>query len=172
MILNAFGYAGRALYLTKRFFVNRPVEKLIGPDVTSDQMNDAASGTALDLIFAYGVTELFFQVASKILREQGIETRFAHLDSTTFTLHGEYNSESEDIVMDRSVLFREKYRRVSRFEMGHAGSRDVERSEGGIFFNRSEYDLGAQLNSPLFAHINSLPLKTRFSDKEINRTDK
>jgi transposase len=97
MILNALGYAGRALYLTKRFFVNRPVEKLIGPDVTSNQMNDAALGTALDSLYEYGVTELFFKVASKILREQGIETRFAHLDSTTFTLHGEYNSECEDI---------------------------------------------------------------------------
>jgi transposase len=97
MILNALGYAGRALYLTKRFFVNRPVEQLIGPDVTAEQFNDAALGTALDSIYKYGVTELFFQIASKILREQGIETRFAHLDSTTFTLHGEYNSECEDI---------------------------------------------------------------------------
>jgi transposase len=97
MILNALGYAGRALYLTKRFFVNRPVEKLIGSDVTSDQLNDAALGTALDSLYEYGVTELFFQVASKILREQGIETRFAHLDSTTFTLHGEYNSEFDDV---------------------------------------------------------------------------
>ena len=59
--------------------------------------NDAALGTALDSIFKYGVTELFFQVASKILREQGIETRFAHLDSTTFTLHGEYNSEFDEV---------------------------------------------------------------------------
>ena len=72
MIINALGYAGRALYLTKRFFVNRPVEQLVGPDVTSNQLNDAALGTALDSIFEYGVTELFFQVASQILREQGI----------------------------------------------------------------------------------------------------
>jgi transposase len=68
MILNALGYAGRALYLTKRFFVNRPVEKLIGLNVTWGQLNDAALGTALDSLYTYGVTELFFQVASKILR--------------------------------------------------------------------------------------------------------
>jgi len=97
MIINALGYAGRALYLTKRFFVNRPVEQLVGPDVTSNQLNDSALGTALDSIFEYGVTELFFQVASKILQEQGIETRFAHLDSTTFTLHGEYNSDGDEV---------------------------------------------------------------------------
>jgi transposase len=97
MIINALGYAGRALYLTKRFFVNRPVDQLVGPDVTSEQLNDAALGTALDSLYEYGVTELFFKVASQILREQGIETRFAHLDSTTFSLHGEYNSEYDDV---------------------------------------------------------------------------
>jgi transposase len=73
------------------------VEQLVGPDVTSNQLNDATLRTALDLLFEYGVTELFFQVASQILREQGIETRFAHLDSTTFTLHGEYNSEFDEV---------------------------------------------------------------------------
>jgi transposase len=36
-------------------------------------------------------------VASKILKDQGIDTRFAHLDSTTFSLHGEYNSDDVDI---------------------------------------------------------------------------
>lgn len=97
MILNALGYSGRALYLTKRFFVNRPVEVLVGPGVTADKLHDASLGTALDALFEYGVTELFFHVASRILKEQGIETRFAHLDSTTFSLHGEYNSDDEDI---------------------------------------------------------------------------
>ena len=41
MILNALGYSGRAMYLTKRFFVNRPLEKLVGPDVTPSKLNDA-----------------------------------------------------------------------------------------------------------------------------------
>lgn len=97
MILNALGFAGRALYLTKRFFISRPIENLIGPDITANQLHDTSLGKALDAIYEYGITELFFQVASKILLEFGIKTQFAHLDSTTFSLHGEYNSEAEDI---------------------------------------------------------------------------
>ncbi len=95
MILNALGYSGRALYLTKRFFINRPVETLIGKGITASKLNDASLGTALDAIYKYGITELFYQVTSKILKKQGIETRFAHLDSTTFSLHGQYNSEDD-----------------------------------------------------------------------------
>lgn len=88
MIVNALGLSGRAVYLTKRYYVNRPVEVLIGAGIQASQLNDASLGTALDTIYEYGITELFFQVASIILRQQGIETRFAHLDSTTFSLHG------------------------------------------------------------------------------------
>jgi transposase len=97
MILNALGLSGRALYLTQRFFVSRPVETLIGEGITASKLNDASLGTALDAIFEYGITELFFHVASGVLKDQGIETRFAHLDSTTFSLHGEYNSEDEEV---------------------------------------------------------------------------
>jgi transposase len=52
-------------------------------------------GNSIDLIFIW--SQAVFQVASKILREQGIKMRFAHPDSTTFTLYGEYNSEHKDI---------------------------------------------------------------------------
>jgi transposase len=97
MILNALGFTGRALYLTKRFFTNRPVETLIDPEVTADKLHDSSLGTALDSLYKYGVTEIFFYVAYKILKDQGIETRFGHLDSTTFSLHGEYNSNNEDV---------------------------------------------------------------------------
>jgi transposase len=83
MILNALGLNRRALYLTKRFFISRPVETLIGTGVTARKLNDASLSTALDAIYEYGITELFYNIASKILPKQGIRTRFAHLDSTS-----------------------------------------------------------------------------------------
>jgi transposase len=48
-------------------------------------------------LYECGITELFFSVASQILADQGIETRFAHLDSTTFSVYGEYNDETEEL---------------------------------------------------------------------------
>jgi len=95
MVLNAMGFTGRPLYLTPRFYESRPVDTLIREGLSSADFHDYSLGTALDALYDHGITELFFSLASQILAEQGIETRFAHLDSTTFSVYGEYNSEQE-----------------------------------------------------------------------------
>ncbi len=104
MILNALGLSGRALYLTRRFFVNRPVEELIAPHIKAEDHHDYSLGTALDAIYEYGITELFSTVAASILAANGISTRFAHLDSTTFSLHGQYNSELDSDEIEEGVI--------------------------------------------------------------------
>ncbi len=104
MILNALGLSGRALYLTKRFFVNRPVDQLIAPHIGAEDLHDFSLGTALDEIYDHGITELFSSVASTVLASHGISTRFAHLDSTTFSLHGVYNSAHEAQNIEEGVV--------------------------------------------------------------------
>lgn len=104
MILNALGLSGRALYLTKRFFVNRPVDQLIAPHIKADDLHDYSLGTALDAIYEYGITELFSSVAESVLAANDITTRFAHLDSTTFSLHGQYNSEFDGDEIEEGVV--------------------------------------------------------------------
>ena len=104
MVLNAMGFTGRPLYLTSRFFDNRPVDTLIREGLSSGDLHDYSLGTALDALYEYGITELFSSVASQILNEQGIDTRFAHLDSTSFSVYGEYNDEDEDEEPDDAVI--------------------------------------------------------------------
>lgn len=104
MIMNALGFSGRALYLTPRFYKNRPVDVLVGEGLTAEHLNDASLGTALDALYETGVTELFFSVTQQILKRYGIPTRFAHLDSTTFSLHGEYNSEHDPENIPEGVI--------------------------------------------------------------------
>jgi len=104
MILNALGFTGRALYLTPRFYSSRPVEVLVGEGIQSSDLHDSSLGTALDAIYEYGITELFYSVAQSILPRYGISTRFSHLDSTTFSLHGVYNSEEEEADIDEGVI--------------------------------------------------------------------
>jgi transposase len=104
MILNALGFTGRALYLTPRFYSSRPVEVLVGEGIQSGDLHDSSLGTALDAIYEYGITELFYSVAQNILPRYGISTRFSHLDSTTFSLHGVYNSEEEESDIDEGVI--------------------------------------------------------------------
>jgi len=80
------------------------VDVLVGNGLTAEHLNDASLGTALDALYETGVTELFFSVSQQILKRYGIQTRFAHLDSTTFSLHGEYNSEWDSEKIPEGVI--------------------------------------------------------------------
>lgn len=93
MVLNGLGFVGRALYLTPEFFRNKPVDVLIGEGVTAEMLNDDALGDALDRLYEAGVTELFAQVAARACAHYGIDSRFRHLDTSSFHLHGEYERE-------------------------------------------------------------------------------
>ena len=83
MILNALGFTGRALYLTPRFCASRSVYVLVGEGLQASDLHDSSLGTALDVIYERGITELFYSVAQNILTRYGISTRFSYLDSTT-----------------------------------------------------------------------------------------
>ena len=93
MIVNALGFTGRALYLTPQFYKGRPTELLLGEEVRAEDLHDDCLGTALEALYEEGITELFYKVASHALQSYGVEHRFVHLDSTTFSLHGAYESE-------------------------------------------------------------------------------
>lgn len=96
MILNALGFSGRALYLTPDFFRNRPVDLLIGKGVEADDLHDDCLGTALDALYNHGITELFYQLASRALKTYQIEHRYVHLDTSTFSLHGKSYEDADD----------------------------------------------------------------------------
>ena len=62
----------------------------------ASDFNDDSLGRALDALYEKGVTEAFATVASKALTTYEVEHRFVHLDSTTFSLHGAYEADSDD----------------------------------------------------------------------------
>lgn len=96
MIINALGFTGRALYLTPKFMKNKPTEVLIGEGITEQDLNENALGTALDALYKAGLTELFYTIASSALKQFNIKHNFVHLDTTSISLHGKYNSEDPD----------------------------------------------------------------------------
>jgi len=104
MILNALGFTGRALYLTPRFYTSRPVDVLVGSGLKASDLHDSSLGTALEAIYEYGITELFYSVAKNILDRYRIPMRFSHLDSTTFSLHGQYNSEEDEAEIAEGII--------------------------------------------------------------------
>jgi transposase len=95
MVLNGLGFVRQSLYLTPQFFETRPTERLIGEGIEPDHLHDDTLGGALDSLYECGVTELFRDVSAHAIDQLGLTSRFAHLDATSFSFHGEYESEEE-----------------------------------------------------------------------------
>ena len=94
MVLNALGFVGRPLYLTPEFFANKPVEVLIRPGIRAEMLNDDSLGRALDALWESGLTEVFAQVAAHALTHFGLWSRFVHVDTSSFHVHGAYEASS------------------------------------------------------------------------------
>ncbi len=93
MILNGLGFVNQRLYLVPEFFRNKPVERLLGVGITADQLNDDTLGRTLDAIFASNPTEVYASVAANSCAIWGLTPKFAHLDSTSFHVDGQYNAD-------------------------------------------------------------------------------
>ena len=96
MVLNGLGFTHRALYLTPLFFRDKPLERLLGPGIEAEHLNDDVLGRALDRIYADGPTHLFAQLAVRAVQRLGLRCRFGHLDATSFHVDGDYNRDAEE----------------------------------------------------------------------------
>ncbi len=98
MILNGLGFLSAPLYLFGEFFSGKATEHLIAPGVRPDHLNDDRLGRVLDKLFEADLTELFVGVASKAAKRFGLpeEPRSVHLDSTSFHLHGRYETDDDE----------------------------------------------------------------------------
>ena len=94
MVLNGLGFTGRALYLMPEYMENKPVELLISEELVASDFNDDTLGRALDDLFQAGITELFAQVAQEAVATYQLDVAFAHTDSSSFSLSGQYESEA------------------------------------------------------------------------------
>jgi len=95
MILNGLGYINRTLYLSSHFFEDKPLDLLLGIDITADDINDDMLGRHLDEIASYGTTKLFSEIVFEICLEQNLLGKSYHLDTTTLTLYGDYENYPE-----------------------------------------------------------------------------
>ena len=96
MILNTLGFSERALYLTPHFYKNKPVSLLLGENIKNEDLNAYTLGHALDEIAEYGCSKLFSELAFEIAIEKKLLNNINHVDTTTFSFHGNYNNNAED----------------------------------------------------------------------------
>jgi transposase len=99
MILNGLGFTNRRLYLTHQFFETKPVERLLDADIKAEDLTDYTLGHTLDEIWEYGSSQLFGEVAFETALENDLLGQLNHLDTTSISVHGEYETKEEPNVI-------------------------------------------------------------------------
>jgi len=158
MILNGLGFVNRALYLMPHFFKDKPVERLLGPGITAEQLNDDTQGRALDAIDEYGAERLYAPLAAQSVQRLGLACRIGHLDSTSFHTDGRYNR--DDTPAAGVVQITQGYSRDHRPDLNQVVLQLISENQAGIPLlmaplsgNRSDQ---TTFRDPLEAHIQQL----------------
>lgn len=103
MILNGLGFIDSRLYLFPDFLKDKPIEKLFNRELKAEWFNDDALGRCLDAIAEYGVTKFFTELSFQIGHSRGLLGRSANLDTTTLTLYGAYEDNTEALSEENQI---------------------------------------------------------------------
>jgi transposase len=116
MILNGLGFVSAPLYLFQEFFEGKATEHLIAPGVKPEHLNDDKLGRVLDKLFGADLTKVFVNCAMKAASRYGVLERSTsvHLDSTSFHLHGDYETEREEEEPEAAISITHGYSRDQR----------------------------------------------------------
>tara|TARA_B100001971_G_C17963667_1_gene418735 strand:+ start:103 stop:708 length:606 start_codon:yes stop_codon:yes gene_type:complete len=150
MLLNGLGFTQRPLSLTPQFFVNKPLERLFRPGVQADHFNRFKLGRSLDKVFDYGCDTLFGELSLAACQQEGVDRRFRHVDTTTFSLHGDYVPERDE----QAILITQGYSKDHRPDLKQAVLELMTAQDGGIPLVSQSWDGNASdttiLDTPEF----------------------
>jgi transposase len=128
MILNGLGFANRPLSLTPQFFTNKPLDLLFRGGIRAEMFNRFKLGRTLDEVHAYGCDLLFSELALAVCAQEGIAQRFHHLDTTSFSLSGDYIPESDE----QAITITHGYSKDHRPDLKQAVLELMVSQDGGI----------------------------------------
>ena len=119
ILINGLGFVSRPLYLFSQFFEDKAIEKLLGEGINTDYINDDKLGRVMDELYKYGLNDIFIEVVLSVIKKFKIETKYSHLDATSFHLDGEYKTEEkkekeEEIIKQRPIIITKGYSRDHR----------------------------------------------------------
>ena len=104
MILNGLGFSNRRLYLVPQFFANKPVEHLLGPGIEAADLNDDCLDRTLDWLYAQDPTQVFAGIATQARKIFGVSARHVHVDTTSFSVSGDYTGAKETGDLDATTI--------------------------------------------------------------------
>ena len=100
MIINGLGFANKPLSLTPLFFQNCPLSLLFREDVNAEDFNRFKLGRVLDRLHGYGTEMLFSEISLNVCQQEHVDNRFNHLDTSAFSLSGEYLPDTDEQVIN------------------------------------------------------------------------
>jgi len=136
MIINGLGFANRPLSLTPQFFANTPLDLLFHAGIHADLFNRFKLGRTLEEVSAYGCDLLFSELALAVCVQEGIDPRFNHLDTTSFSLSGDYVPDSDE----QAITITHGYSKDHRPDLKQAVLELMVSQDGGVPFVSKSWD--------------------------------
>lgn len=136
MILNGLGFSQRPLSLTPQFFANKPLDLLFREGSHAALFNRFKLGRTLEEVSAYGCDLLFSELALAVCEQERIEPRFNHLDTTSFSLSGAYEDESDE----QAITITHGYSKDHRPDLKQAVLELLVSQDGGVPFVSKSWD--------------------------------
>lgn len=143
MILNSLGFSNRPMSLTPQFFENKPMALLFRDGVSADSFNRFKLGRSIDKTFSYGCDMLFSEIALSVCQQEDIDLRFNCLDTTSFSLTGEYMPDSDE----HAIAITYGYSKDHRPDLKQAILELMVSQDGGVPFMSKSWDGNASDNA-------------------------
>ncbi len=145
MILHGLGFANRPMSLTSQFYANTTLDLLVHEGVRAEMFNRFKVGRTLDEVHAYGFDLLFNELAVAVCAQEGIDLRFNHLHTTSFSLTGEYVPEADE----HAITITHGYSKDHRPDVTQAVLELIVSQDGGVPFVSKSWD-GHTSDTPVF----------------------
>ena len=142
ILINGLEFVSRPLYLFSQFFEDKGIETLLGAGIKADHINDDKIGRVMDKLYKHGLNKIFMEVVLSVIKKFQIDLKYAHLDATSFHLHGKYkkpqnqNKETE-IIKSIPINIIRGYSRDHRPDLKQVVCDLIVNSEGLPLFTRA-----------------------------------
>lgn len=128
MVMNGLGFVSRPLSLTPQFFQTKALDVLFSHEIDPHELNRHRLGRALDDIHAYGCELLFSELASHVCKQMSVAEKFTSLDTTSFSVTGEYDVDTDE----NEITITHGYSKDHRPDLKQAILELVTSQDGGI----------------------------------------
>lgn len=147
MIMNGLGFSNRPLSLSPQFFTNLPVEHLFRKGVDASHFNRHKLGRTLDQCSDFGCDNLFSRLAHQACQIEHVDTQFQSLDTTSYSLTGQYSENNEQQQDEIPIQIKHGYSKDHRPDLKQVVQEMIVTQDGGIPMVSKNWDGNASDNT-------------------------